>query len=109
MAVGKSRAEELKGRGYQPAGGGEIRAWEQGDKVEGTLVELRESARFPGSYLMDVRLDDGSIETYACPVILFSRLRAVPVNSSLYIECKGKVGTKGGQEAFDFEVLYKMP
>ena len=104
----RSKEEVLKA-GYVPAEAGEIVPWNEGDVLDGRLVEIRESAKFPGSFLMDVRLASGEVATRPCPTILHSKLRGVPIGADVWIRCLGMVETQSGQQAWDFEALYGFP
>lgn len=79
---------------------GDIRKWEDGVVVVGTLIERRENKYGP---LVTISTEHGPA-TFGCPMILSKKLAEVLIGALVRIECTGKVTGKSGQPYWTFVV-----
>ena len=85
-----------------------VNKWEADMVVEGKFQKLKTIVtQFGKGDLVDIETEDGTVETYGSPVILSSKLRGIPVGTTVRIECLGKVRKTPAGVAWDFRVYAK--
>ncbi len=78
---------------------------QEGDTIEGTLVNVQSGIGPNRQWVYDIRVEDGTVYTVWGKHILDGQLNGVPIQSYIKIEFIGKKQTKKGNTFYDFNVF----
>ena len=74
------------------------------DIVNGTLMEIQESRSYEDNYLLKIQTDEGQINLYGCPMVLYQMVKDMSLPVHLTIKCVGEKKSKDNLNYRLFEV-----